>query len=89
MISNYKTVDDRRTNFIDDIVNVCKKHRVLFEFPLEVEWDVWKDIPNEDLPAFVEHSKTQFNFQVSLADIEQSVREAVMEQILNPEKNNE
>lgn len=71
----FKTVEDRRVNFIHGLVDLCRKHRVL----LNVDWNSLHEVPDDQLPVFEEHGTSQFSFSVSLADVEQFVREALWE----------
>lgn len=66
--SEIRLAMDRREKFVSDIVEVCKKHRVLIECG-EDEYDI---------PSFDEHpTKSGFGFSANIIDLEHDVRNAV------------
>ena len=73
-------VDERREEFIGEIIAVCRKHRVL----LEADWELFERFDNDELPAFKEHSQSQFSFTVNIGDVEHAVRDACWDEIHLP-----
>lgn len=74
----------RRQQFIDDIVEVCKKHRVMIEFPEDGEW------MDTDEVGFAEETqcKSGIGFFVDIGELEDEVRLAVWP-VIHPEANRE
>ena len=69
-----KTTDQRREQFISDIVEVCKKHSVLVELDDQCDFD--------DL-TFVEHGKDEC-FTVESFKLEEAIRLGVWDSIHLP-----
>lgn len=69
-MGRFKPVEDRRVEFLHSLVDLCKKYKV----GLTVDWDSLECVPEDQLPTFTENGGSQFNFLVSLADLEQQIR---------------
>ena len=63
------TPEQRREAFISDIVEVCKRHRVM----LDVDCLYWTDVSF----AEAKPDKQGISFHADIEDIESAVREAV------------
>jgi hypothetical protein len=64
---------NRRDAFLADLVEVCKKHRVM----LRPDGSEWHDLEVSDV-CFEEHSSDdQYSFWLALDDVENAVRLAV------------
>lgn len=61
---------ERCSLFVNDIVEVCKKHKVM------IAPDDFDEIDVFDI-AFVEHGNEQFMFHIGLVDLERAIRENV------------
>lgn len=71
-------VKDRRDQFIQDIIEVCRNHRVL----IRADWEALESLADSNLPMFCEnHKDSQFNFNVNIADLEHAVRIANWDEI--------
>jgi len=69
-----KDVVDRCSDFITDIVDVCKKHRVMIKIK---EDNCYDDVEFEEFPA----DTSGYGFILGISDLEDLVRTEVWETI--------
>lgn len=75
---------DRRANFIKDIVEVCKKYKVMIA-PFDSDFDLADpdvlDIAFEE----VKSPMNQIMFRVNISDMEEAIRMGVWSHVYGPE----